>query len=179
MINGARGSVIGWDIMLQAGRSRARFPIKSLDFSIDPFFLTSTACCKDSFTFIYLTKSPSLLLTYWIINSVANDWFWFCNSQVLRKFGTFLKNRTLIIMLTQVNHWIVSWASSIQSSIPVWFLENVFIASFRHTFRQHLYASLIWSALHVPLVPPSMTIWSSCYHTNPVYRLRISSLYTR
>jgi hypothetical protein len=32
---GARGSVIGWGTMLQAGRSRVRFPMKSLDFSID------------------------------------------------------------------------------------------------------------------------------------------------
>jgi hypothetical protein len=32
----ARGSVVGWGTMLQAGRSRVRFPVKSLDFSIDP-----------------------------------------------------------------------------------------------------------------------------------------------
>jgi hypothetical protein len=32
---GARGSVVGWDTTLQAGRSRVRFPMKSLDFSID------------------------------------------------------------------------------------------------------------------------------------------------
>jgi hypothetical protein len=30
---GARGSVIGWGAMLQAGRSRVQFPIRSLDFS--------------------------------------------------------------------------------------------------------------------------------------------------
>jgi hypothetical protein len=32
---GARGSVVGWGTMLQAGRSRARIPMRSLDFSID------------------------------------------------------------------------------------------------------------------------------------------------
>jgi hypothetical protein len=32
---GARGSVVGWGTMLQAGRSRARFPMRSLDFSVD------------------------------------------------------------------------------------------------------------------------------------------------
>jgi hypothetical protein len=32
---GARGSVVGWDITLQAGRSRVSFPTRSLDFSID------------------------------------------------------------------------------------------------------------------------------------------------
>jgi hypothetical protein len=32
---GPRGSVVGWGTMLQAGRSRVRFPMKSLDFSID------------------------------------------------------------------------------------------------------------------------------------------------
>jgi hypothetical protein len=32
---GARGSVVGWGTMLQAGRSRVRFPMRSLDFSID------------------------------------------------------------------------------------------------------------------------------------------------
>jgi hypothetical protein len=32
---GARGSVDGWDTVLQAGRSRVRFPMRSLDFSID------------------------------------------------------------------------------------------------------------------------------------------------
>jgi hypothetical protein len=32
---GARGSVFGWGTMLQAGRLRIRFPIRSLDFSID------------------------------------------------------------------------------------------------------------------------------------------------
>jgi hypothetical protein len=31
----ARGSVVGWGTMLQAGRSRVRFPMRSLDFSID------------------------------------------------------------------------------------------------------------------------------------------------
>jgi hypothetical protein len=31
----ARSSVVGWGTMLQAGRLRVRFPIKSLDFSID------------------------------------------------------------------------------------------------------------------------------------------------
>jgi hypothetical protein len=32
---GARHSVVGWGTMLQAGRSRVRFPMRSLDFSID------------------------------------------------------------------------------------------------------------------------------------------------
>jgi hypothetical protein len=31
----ARGSVVGWGITLQAGRSRFRFSMRSLDFSID------------------------------------------------------------------------------------------------------------------------------------------------
>jgi hypothetical protein len=31
----ARGSVVGWGTMLQAGRSRVRFAMKSLDFSVD------------------------------------------------------------------------------------------------------------------------------------------------
>jgi hypothetical protein len=30
-----RDTVVGWGIMLQAGRSRVRFPMKSLDFSTD------------------------------------------------------------------------------------------------------------------------------------------------
>jgi hypothetical protein len=30
---GARGSVVGWDGILQAGRSRVRFPMRSFDFS--------------------------------------------------------------------------------------------------------------------------------------------------
>jgi hypothetical protein len=34
-IIGARSSVLGWGTTLQAGRSRFRFPMKSLDFSID------------------------------------------------------------------------------------------------------------------------------------------------
>jgi hypothetical protein len=32
---GARGSVVGWGTRLQAGRSRVRFPMRPLDFSID------------------------------------------------------------------------------------------------------------------------------------------------
>jgi hypothetical protein len=32
---GACGSVVGWGTMIQAGRSRVRFPMRSLDFSID------------------------------------------------------------------------------------------------------------------------------------------------
>jgi hypothetical protein len=32
---GARGSVVGWGTMLQAGRSRVRTPMRSLNFSID------------------------------------------------------------------------------------------------------------------------------------------------
>jgi hypothetical protein len=35
---GARGSVAGWCTMLQAGRSRVRFPMRSLDFLIDLIF---------------------------------------------------------------------------------------------------------------------------------------------
>jgi hypothetical protein len=31
----ACGSVVGWGLMLQAGRSRVRFPMRSLNFSID------------------------------------------------------------------------------------------------------------------------------------------------
>jgi hypothetical protein len=32
---GARGSIVGWGTMLQAGRSRVLFPMRSLDFSFD------------------------------------------------------------------------------------------------------------------------------------------------
>jgi hypothetical protein len=32
---GARGSVVGWGTMLQAVRPRFRFPMRSLDFSVD------------------------------------------------------------------------------------------------------------------------------------------------
>jgi hypothetical protein len=32
---GTRCSVVGWGTMLQAGRSRVRFPMRPLDFSID------------------------------------------------------------------------------------------------------------------------------------------------
>jgi hypothetical protein len=32
---GPRCNVVGWGIMLQAGRSRFRFPMRSLDFSVD------------------------------------------------------------------------------------------------------------------------------------------------
>jgi hypothetical protein len=32
---GARGSVVGWGAMLQAGRSRVQVPMRSLDFSVD------------------------------------------------------------------------------------------------------------------------------------------------
>jgi hypothetical protein len=35
VITGTRGSVVDWGTMLQAGRSRVRFPMRSLDFSID------------------------------------------------------------------------------------------------------------------------------------------------
>jgi hypothetical protein len=35
VIRGARGSVVGWGTMLQAGRSRVRFPMRLLDFSIE------------------------------------------------------------------------------------------------------------------------------------------------
>jgi hypothetical protein len=31
----ARGSIVGWGIMLQAGKSRVRFPMKSLDFAVN------------------------------------------------------------------------------------------------------------------------------------------------
>jgi hypothetical protein len=34
-IIGARGNVVGWGTMRQAGSSRVRFPVRSLDFSID------------------------------------------------------------------------------------------------------------------------------------------------
>jgi hypothetical protein len=33
--SGTRGSVVGWGTMLQAGRSRVRFQVRSLDFLID------------------------------------------------------------------------------------------------------------------------------------------------
>jgi hypothetical protein len=35
LIRGSRGSVVGWDNVLQAGRSRFRSPMSTLDFSID------------------------------------------------------------------------------------------------------------------------------------------------
>jgi hypothetical protein len=35
IIKGARRSVVGWGTVLQAGRSRVRFPMRSLNFSID------------------------------------------------------------------------------------------------------------------------------------------------
>jgi hypothetical protein len=35
LIRGARDSVVGWSTMLEAGRSRVRLPMMSLDFSID------------------------------------------------------------------------------------------------------------------------------------------------
>jgi hypothetical protein len=35
LLVGARGSVVGWGTMLQAGRSRVRFPMRPLHFSID------------------------------------------------------------------------------------------------------------------------------------------------
>jgi hypothetical protein len=35
LVSGARGSVVGWGTMLRAGRSRFRFPMRSLHFSID------------------------------------------------------------------------------------------------------------------------------------------------
>jgi hypothetical protein len=38
-----RGSVAGWGIMLQAGRSRVRFPMRPLDFSIDSSSTRTTA----------------------------------------------------------------------------------------------------------------------------------------
>jgi hypothetical protein len=35
LLEGARGSVVGWGTMVQAGRLRFRFPTRSLNFSID------------------------------------------------------------------------------------------------------------------------------------------------
>jgi len=35
VIDGARGGTVGWGTALQAGRSRARFPVVSLEFFID------------------------------------------------------------------------------------------------------------------------------------------------
>jgi hypothetical protein len=40
---GARGSVVGWGTVLQAGRSPVRFPMRSLDFSVD--LILSAALC--------------------------------------------------------------------------------------------------------------------------------------
>jgi hypothetical protein len=37
----SRGSVVGWGTMLQGGRSRVRFPMRSLDFSIDLILLAA------------------------------------------------------------------------------------------------------------------------------------------
>jgi hypothetical protein len=36
--NGARGNIVGWGTMLQAGRSRVWFPMNTLDFSIELIF---------------------------------------------------------------------------------------------------------------------------------------------
>jgi hypothetical protein len=36
LLLGARGSVVGWGTMLQAGRSRVRFPVRSLDTKHTP-----------------------------------------------------------------------------------------------------------------------------------------------
>jgi hypothetical protein len=41
LLLGARDSVIGWGTILQAGTSRVRFPIWSLDFSIDQILPTA------------------------------------------------------------------------------------------------------------------------------------------
>jgi hypothetical protein len=38
---GTSGSVVGWGTMLQAGKSRVRFPMTSLDFSIDVILLAA------------------------------------------------------------------------------------------------------------------------------------------
>jgi hypothetical protein len=35
ILRGARGNVVGRGTILQAGRSRVRFPMRSLDFSVD------------------------------------------------------------------------------------------------------------------------------------------------
>jgi hypothetical protein len=43
--DGTRGSAVGWDTMLQAGRSRFPFPMRSLDFSIDLILPTSLWPC--------------------------------------------------------------------------------------------------------------------------------------
>jgi hypothetical protein len=40
---GARGSVVRWGTMVQAGRSQVRFPLRSLNFSID--FILPTSLC--------------------------------------------------------------------------------------------------------------------------------------
>jgi hypothetical protein len=42
-LQGARDSVVGWGTMLQAGRSRVRFPMGTLHFSID-LFLPAALC---------------------------------------------------------------------------------------------------------------------------------------
>jgi hypothetical protein len=35
MLFWAHGNVVGWGTMLQVGRSRVQFPVRSLDFSVD------------------------------------------------------------------------------------------------------------------------------------------------
>jgi hypothetical protein len=44
---GARGSVVGWGTMLKVGRSRVRFPMKSLDFfNLPDLYLKINDCNK-------------------------------------------------------------------------------------------------------------------------------------
>jgi hypothetical protein len=43
---GARGSIVGWGTMLQTGRSRVGFPMRSLDFSIDLIFPAAIWPCS-------------------------------------------------------------------------------------------------------------------------------------
>jgi hypothetical protein len=65
MAVGVRGSVVGWGTMLQAGKSRVRVPMKSLNFSMDlilPAALMAlrstqnfTARYRDSFIFYLIS----------------------------------------------------------------------------------------------------------------------------
>jgi hypothetical protein len=48
-MNGARDSVDGWGTALQDGKSRIRFPMKSLDFAIDLILSVDSASNRNEY----------------------------------------------------------------------------------------------------------------------------------